>query len=56
MMLPFVGHIFIQSCRFRSFLNELKECEEEPVEIAKCFINRGDDFQIYAEYVTNYPK
>ncbi|XP_067938482.1 uncharacterized protein [Watersipora subatra] len=39
-----------------SFLRDLEACEEQPVAIAKCFTSRGTEFDIYAKYVTNYPR
>lgn len=39
-----------------SFLNQLLQCEFEPVQIAQCFVDNADGFHVYSQYCTNYPK
>ncbi|XP_047466491.1 pleckstrin homology domain-containing family G member 3 isoform X2 [Mugil cephalus] len=33
----------------------LDMCENDPVAIAQCFVNKSEDFEIYTQYCTNYP-
>ncbi|XP_061073236.1 pleckstrin homology domain-containing family G member 3 isoform X2 [Conger conger] len=36
-------------------LQTLVMCENDPVAIARCFVDKSDDFEIYTQYCTNYP-
>ncbi|KAK2826209.1 hypothetical protein Q5P01_020423 [Channa striata] len=36
-------------------LQSLDMCENDPVAIARCFVNKSDYFEIYTQYCTNYP-
>ncbi|KAJ8290396.1 hypothetical protein GJAV_G00012300 [Gymnothorax javanicus] len=36
-------------------LQTLDMCESDPVAIAKCFVDKSEDFEIYTQYCTNYP-
>ncbi|KAJ7989063.1 hypothetical protein DPEC_G00315660 [Dallia pectoralis] len=36
-------------------LNSLDLCENDPVAVARCFVDKSDDFEIYTQYCTNYP-
>ena len=38
------------------FLNQLMQCDFEPVQIAQCFVDNEDGFHVYSQYCTNYPK
>nr|XP_055044284.1 pleckstrin homology domain-containing family G member 1 isoform X1 [Misgurnus anguillicaudatus] len=43
--------------RFNSdLLHDLKKCNADPVAIAKCFVAKSEDFHIYTQYCTNYPR
>lgn len=35
---------------------ELDECGEDPVEVARCFVEKNEGFDIYTEYCTSYPE
>uniref|UniRef100_A0A674EKE9 Pleckstrin homology and RhoGEF domain containing G3 n=1 Tax=Salmo trutta TaxID=8032 RepID=A0A674EKE9_SALTR len=37
-------------------LQSLDMCENDPVAVARCFVDKSDDFEIYTQYCTNYPK
>ncbi|CAM4548288.1 pleckstrin homology domain-containing family G member 1 isoform X2 [Caretta caretta] len=37
-------------------LQDLKNCENDPVAIAECFVSKSEDFHIYTQYCTNYPR
>ena len=39
-----------------AFLDQLLQCEFEPVQIAQCFVANADGFHVYSQYCTNYPK
>ena len=39
-----------------AFLDQLLQCEFEPVQIAQCFVSNADGFHVYSQYCTNYPK
>lgn len=41
---------------FSIFLEDLKNCDMDPVKIAQCFVNRNEGFVIYTDYCTNYPR
>ncbi|KAK6304349.1 hypothetical protein J4Q44_G00249350 [Coregonus suidteri] len=36
-------------------LQSLDTCENDPVAVARCFVDKSDDFEIYTQYCTNYP-
>ncbi|XP_026008304.1 pleckstrin homology domain-containing family G member 3-like isoform X3 [Astatotilapia calliptera] len=36
-------------------LESLDMCENDPVAIAQCFVNKSEYFEIYTQYCTNYP-
>ncbi|CAL9692721.1 unnamed protein product [Knipowitschia caucasica] len=40
----------------RSLLQDLERCEADPVAIAECFVTKSEDFHIYTQYCTNYPR
>uniref|UniRef100_A0A8C6W2F0 Pleckstrin homology domain containing, family G (with RhoGef domain) member 1 n=1 Tax=Nannospalax galili TaxID=1026970 RepID=A0A8C6W2F0_NANGA len=37
-------------------LQELENCENDPVAIAECFVSKSEEFHIYTQYCTNYPR
>ncbi|XP_054136171.1 pleckstrin homology domain-containing family G member 1 [Melozone crissalis] len=37
-------------------LQDLENCENDPVAIADCFVSKSEDFHIYTQYCTNYPR
>ncbi|XP_009078260.1 PREDICTED: pleckstrin homology domain-containing family G member 1-like, partial [Acanthisitta chloris] len=37
-------------------LRDLENCENDPVAIADCFVSKSEDFHIYTQYCTNYPR
>ncbi|NXX11696.1 PKHG1 protein, partial [Podargus strigoides] len=43
--------------RFNSeLLQDLENCENDPVAIADSFVSKSEDFHIYTQYCTNYPR
>ncbi|KAM4713683.1 pleckstrin homology domain-containing family G member 3-like [Anableps anableps] len=36
-------------------LQDLEECDNDPVAIARCFVLKSEDFDIYTQYCTCYP-
>ncbi|XP_040855426.1 proto-oncogene DBL isoform X4 [Ochotona curzoniae] len=38
------------------FMNSLENCTNAPERVARCFLERKDDFQIYAKYCQNKPR
>ncbi|XP_072302604.1 pleckstrin homology domain-containing family G member 1-like isoform X2 [Eucyclogobius newberryi] len=40
----------------RNLLEELERCNTDPVAIAECFVSKSEDFHIYTQYCTNYPR
>ncbi|XP_055719013.1 pleckstrin homology domain-containing family G member 3-like isoform X2 [Salvelinus fontinalis] len=36
-------------------LQSLDMCENDPVAVASCFVDKSDAFEIYTQYCTNYP-
>ncbi|XP_045044836.2 pleckstrin homology domain-containing family G member 1 isoform X3 [Desmodus rotundus] len=43
--------------RFNSeLLQDLENCENDPVAIAECFVSKSEEFHIYTQYCTNYPR
>ena len=41
---------------FREFLGLLEKKSHDVVEVANCFVDRQDDFIIYSDYCTNFPR
>uniref|UniRef100_A0A8C5QYF2 Pleckstrin homology and RhoGEF domain containing G1 n=1 Tax=Leptobrachium leishanense TaxID=445787 RepID=A0A8C5QYF2_9ANUR len=39
-----------------ALLHELENCDNDPVAIAECFVSKSEDFHIYTQYCTNYPR
>ncbi|XP_033874774.3 pleckstrin homology domain-containing family G member 1-like isoform X2 [Acipenser ruthenus] len=37
-------------------LQDLENCHADPVAIAECFVAKSEDFHIYTQYCTNYPR
>ncbi|KAJ8355623.1 hypothetical protein SKAU_G00184170 [Synaphobranchus kaupii] len=37
-------------------LLDLERCNADPVAIAECFVAKSEDFHIYTQYCTNYPR
>ncbi|XP_066103978.1 pleckstrin homology domain-containing family G member 1 isoform X1 [Saccopteryx bilineata] len=37
-------------------LQDLENCESDPVAIAECFVSKSEQFHIYTQYCTNYPR
>ncbi|XP_004702004.1 pleckstrin homology domain-containing family G member 1 [Echinops telfairi] len=37
-------------------LHDLESCDSDPVAIAECFVSKSEDFHIYTQYCTNYPR
>ncbi|KAM8946673.1 pleckstrin homology domain-containing family G member 1 [Pelodytes ibericus] len=37
-------------------LHELENCDNDPVAIAECFVSKSEEFHIYTQYCTNYPR
>ncbi|KAL0967744.1 hypothetical protein UPYG_G00256340 [Umbra pygmaea] len=40
----------------RDLLYDLEKCHSDPVAIAECFVAKSEDFHIYTQYCTNYPR
>lgn len=40
----------------RKLLEDLERCNADPVAIAVCFVSKSEDFHIYTQYCTNYPR
>uniref|UniRef100_H3BZW4 Pleckstrin homology and RhoGEF domain containing G1 n=1 Tax=Tetraodon nigroviridis TaxID=99883 RepID=H3BZW4_TETNG len=40
----------------RDLLHELEKCHADPVAIAECFVSKSEEFHIYTQYCTNYPR
>ncbi|XP_073928429.1 pleckstrin homology domain-containing family G member 1 isoform X3 [Castor canadensis] len=36
-------------------LQDLENCDNDPVAIAECFVSKSEEFHIYTQYCTNYP-
>ncbi|XP_032882028.1 pleckstrin homology domain-containing family G member 1 isoform X2 [Amblyraja radiata] len=48
-----IGDIY----RFNSeLLRDLESCGSDPVAIAECFVAKSEEFHIYTQYCTNYPR
>ncbi|XP_075410495.1 pleckstrin homology domain-containing family G member 1 [Tenrec ecaudatus] len=37
-------------------LHDLENCDSDPVAIAECFVSKSEEFHIYTQYCTNYPR
>ncbi|XP_076010982.1 pleckstrin homology domain-containing family G member 1 isoform X2 [Genypterus blacodes] len=37
-------------------LHHLEKCNADPVAIAECFVSKSEEFHIYTQYCTNYPR
>eukprot|EP00062_Callorhinchus_milii_P009697 gi/632953780/ref/XP_007892610.1/ PREDICTED: pleckstrin homology domain-containing family G member 1 isoform X2 [Callorhinchus milii] len=37
-------------------LQDLENCDSDPVAIAECFVAKSEEFHIYTQYCTNYPR
>uniref|UniRef100_W5KU25 Pleckstrin homology and RhoGEF domain containing G1 n=1 Tax=Astyanax mexicanus TaxID=7994 RepID=W5KU25_ASTMX len=40
----------------RDLLHDLEKCNANPVAIAECFVAKSEEFHIYTQYCTNYPR
>ncbi|XP_077567310.1 pleckstrin homology domain-containing family G member 1 isoform X2 [Stigmatopora nigra] len=40
----------------RDLLHHLEKCNADPVAIAECFVSKSEEFHIYTQYCTNYPR
>ncbi|XP_004083632.1 pleckstrin homology domain-containing family G member 1 isoform X1 [Oryzias latipes] len=40
----------------RDLLHHLEKCNSDPVAIAECFVCKSEEFHIYTQYCTNYPR
>ncbi|KAM4633678.1 pleckstrin homology domain-containing family G member 1 isoform 2-T2 [Polymixia lowei] len=40
----------------RDLLHDLEKCNSDPVAIAECFVAKSEEFHIYTQYCTNYPR
>ncbi|XP_061602400.1 pleckstrin homology domain-containing family G member 1 isoform X2 [Cololabis saira] len=40
----------------RNLLHDLEKCNSDPVAIAECFVSKSEEFHIYTQYCTNYPR
>ncbi|XP_034017673.1 pleckstrin homology domain-containing family G member 1 isoform X2 [Thalassophryne amazonica] len=40
----------------RALLHDLEKCNADPVAIAECFVSKSEEFHIYTQYCTNYPR
>ncbi|CAL8315784.1 unnamed protein product [Lota lota] len=40
----------------RDLLHDLERCNTDPVAIAECFVAKSEEFHIYTQYCTNYPR
>uniref|UniRef100_A0A8C6TRX3 Pleckstrin homology and RhoGEF domain containing G1 n=1 Tax=Neogobius melanostomus TaxID=47308 RepID=A0A8C6TRX3_9GOBI len=40
----------------RNLLEDLEQCDADPVAIGECFVSKSEDFHIYTQYCTNYPR
>ncbi|KAM6915145.1 pleckstrin homology domain-containing family G member 1 [Xenentodon cancila] len=40
----------------RNLLHDLEKCNSDPVAIAECFVSKSQEFHIYTQYCTNYPR
>ncbi|XP_064365227.1 pleckstrin homology domain-containing family G member 1 isoform X1 [Dromaius novaehollandiae] len=50
------GNIRDIYCFNSELLQDLENCENDPVAIADCFVSKSEDFHIYTQYCTNYPR
>ncbi|NXF05010.1 PKHG1 protein, partial [Smithornis capensis] len=54
--LALFGNIRDIYCFNSELLQDLENCENDPVAIADCFVSKSEDFHIYTQYCTNYPR
>ena len=40
----------------RELLQDLENCENDPAALAGCFVSKREEFHIYTQYCTNYPR
>ncbi|XP_058265734.1 pleckstrin homology domain-containing family G member 1 isoform X2 [Hemibagrus wyckioides] len=50
------GNIREIYCFNRHLLHDLEKCNADPVAIAQCFVAKSEEFHIYTQYCTNYPR
>ncbi|XP_060749572.1 pleckstrin homology domain-containing family G member 1 isoform X1 [Tachysurus vachellii] len=50
------GNIQEIYCFNRHLLYDLEKCNADPVAIAHCFVAKSEEFHIYTQYCTNYPR
>ncbi|XP_072552294.1 pleckstrin homology domain-containing family G member 1 isoform X2 [Salminus brasiliensis] len=50
------GNIRDIYCFNRDLLHDLEKCNANPVAIAECFVAKSEEFHIYTQYCTNYPR
>ncbi|XP_076846188.1 pleckstrin homology domain-containing family G member 1 isoform X2 [Brachyhypopomus gauderio] len=50
------GNIRDIFCFNRDLLHDLDKCNADPVAIAQCFVAKSEEFHIYTQYCTNYPR
>ncbi|XP_053498524.1 pleckstrin homology domain-containing family G member 1 isoform X1 [Ictalurus furcatus] len=50
------GNIREIYCFNRDLLHDLEKCNADPVAIAQCFVVKSEEFHIYTQYCTNYPR
>ncbi|KAM9445702.1 pleckstrin homology domain-containing family G member 1 isoform 2-T3 [Clarias gariepinus] len=50
------GNIREIYCFNRDLLHDLEKCNADPVAIAQCFVAKSEEFHIYTQYCTNYPR
>ncbi|XP_066527380.1 pleckstrin homology domain-containing family G member 1 isoform X2 [Hoplias malabaricus] len=50
------GNIRDIYCFNRDLLHDLEKCNTDPVAIAECFVAKSEEFHIYTQYCTNYPR
>ncbi|XP_035377257.1 pleckstrin homology domain-containing family G member 1 isoform X1 [Electrophorus electricus] len=50
------GNINDIFCFNRDLLHDLEKCNADPVGIAQCFVAKSEEFHIYTQYCTNYPR
>ncbi|XP_039707269.1 pleckstrin homology domain-containing family G member 1 isoform X3 [Pteropus medius] len=54
--LALFGNIRDIYCFNSELLQDLENCENDPVAIAECFVSKSEEFHIYTQYCTNYPR
>ncbi|XP_028823809.1 pleckstrin homology domain-containing family G member 1-like [Denticeps clupeoides] len=50
------GNIRDIYCFNSALLRDLQKCNADPAAIAECFVAKSEDFHIYTQYCTNYPR